>query len=59
VRAWYDNGQLRVEESYKDDKLDGVQRCWHGNGRLWREGNYKNGLKVGVHKEWSAKMLAR
>lgn len=48
ARAWYDDGGLHVEESFRAGLREGrfVER--HRNGSVAREGTYAAGLKVGV-----------
>ena len=45
------NGQMKVEYTYKDNKLDGLCRAWHENGKLWEDGIYKDGIKYGLYIE--------
>ena len=35
---YYDNGQIKLEENYKDSKLDGKRTRWHENGQIEIEG---------------------
>ena len=46
-RAYYPNGQLKIEGNYKDGKEDGFWTVWYENGKKKAEGNYKNGDQVG------------
>lgn len=32
VETYYDNGQLRTRENYKNDKREGLREVWHDNG---------------------------
>ena len=34
VERYHDNGQLELEVSYVNGKLEGVARMWHENGQL-------------------------
>ncbi|MCK5215377.1 MAG: hypothetical protein KAR05_08500 [Candidatus Omnitrophica bacterium] len=42
-RELYKNGQLKLERSYKDGKLDGFFRTYYEDGRLHQEKNFVNG----------------
>ena len=46
----YYNGKLKVEESYKKGKLEGVRKRYSATGKLWNEGNYKKGKQEGLFK---------
>ena len=35
----YPNGQLKIEDNYKDGKRDGLQKEWYENGQLESEEN--------------------
>lgn len=41
-RTFYDNGQLKTEENYKNGKKDGVSREYSKNGQLIAEANFKD-----------------
>jgi hypothetical protein len=43
--AWYDNGQMEMKRSYKDDKLHGLMTTWHENGQMKSKTTWKNGKK--------------
>ena len=43
---------LMFEESYKDDKLDGISTIWHQNGQKKSEINYKDGKREGKSTSW-------
>lgn len=47
VKAFYTNGQLEFEETYKNGKLDGPHKSYYENGELLSEGNGE-----GVYKEY-------
>lgn len=47
-----DNGQLLVEETYEDGKLEGVKKEWYGNGQPKSVEYYKNGKRDGVCEFW-------
>ena len=62
---YYENGQKRREEYYKEGKKDGLWVSWYKNGQKSEEENWKdgkrNGLMVGWHEngqkesEWNFK----
>jgi len=49
---WYENGQKKSEETYKDGKIDGKCIGWHENGKKSYEGTYKDGKIDGKWTEW-------
>ncbi len=56
---WYDyneisklDGQIRVEEYYKDDKKDGKSINRYENGQMSSEIYYKNGIRNGKSTYW-------
>ena len=55
LKLWYENGQIRQEIKYKEDKVDGIYRRWYENGQLKEEENYKEGKKDGLSKQWDEK----
>ncbi len=52
MREWYENGQLFVEYSYKNERRDGMQKKWYDNGQLMQLYNYKNGKLEGLQTKW-------
>ena len=50
--SWYDNGQKKEEETYKDGKEDGKWTQWYGNGQKSIERTYKNGEVDGEWTQW-------
>jgi len=44
---------LKLEENYKDGKLDGKWTERHPNGQKWQEGNYKDGNPEGKFTFWN------
>ena len=40
---YYDKGQMKLEENYKDGKKDGKWTKWCCDGTLRTEENYKDG----------------
>ena len=51
-KEWYENGQLKCHESYKDGKAERDLKEWYKNGQLERHGSYKDGKYEGERKEW-------
>jgi len=51
-RQWYSNGQLAIEETYKDGKLNGLYRSWYTNGQLSFEKNYKDSKLNDLFRSW-------
>jgi len=51
-RDYYDNGLLRYEHNYVNNKLEGLQKQWYDNGQLWYKFNYVNDKQEGVRKGW-------
>ena len=48
----YENGQKKVEGTWKDGKEDGLRTRWHKNGKKALELTYKDGKKVGLATAW-------
>lgn len=46
VETYYDNGQLRLRETYKDGNLDGLCKEWSRDGKPIGRVTYKNGVAV-------------
>jgi antitoxin component YwqK of YwqJK toxin-antitoxin module len=51
--TYYENGQKKVEGTYKDGKRDGLFTQWYGNGKKQKRGTYKDGKRDGLITEWS------
>jgi len=51
-KIYHDNGQLKGEGSYVDDKQEGLWKHYHENGQLDVEGYMKNGIPEGVQKTY-------
>jgi len=47
---WYENGQKRWEDNYKDGKKDGLLTLWYENGQKEAEVNAKDGKMVTMTK---------
>ena len=52
VVAKHENGQKRLEATYKDGKPGGLSTSWHENGQKKAEGTFKNGKLEGLWTEW-------
>ena len=52
VVAKHENGQKRLEVTYKDGKLEGLSLWWHENGQKKSEATYKDGKLEGLVTEW-------
>lgn len=52
AQIWSENGVLRVESHYKQNRLTGQYRSWWENGILGSESNYVDGKMNGVEKKW-------
>ena len=52
TRAWYENGQIKYEHNYKNDRRHGIFRGWYQIGQIRFEENFKNGERHGICKEW-------
>ena len=50
--SYYENGQKKWEENYKDGKLDGKYTAWDENGQKKWEENYKDGKQDGKSTMW-------
>ena len=51
-REYYENGQLKLECTYKDGQLDGISKEYYKNNQLSCEYNFKNGQLDGLCKEY-------
>ena len=52
LTLWYESGQKKVEETYKDGKRNGVRYEWHESGQKKSEETYKDGRPDGVLTMW-------
>jgi hypothetical protein len=52
---YYDNGQLKQKENYKDGKQDGLLEKYYSNGQLWSRQNFKNGKQDGLLEDYYRK----
>ena len=51
TRYW-DNGQKKWEEHYKDDEKDGTWIDWYENGQKKGEGNWTDRERDGLWTKW-------
>ena len=49
---YYENGQIKLEGNYKDNKRDGKWTYWYENGQIEQEGNYKDHKQDGKWTWW-------
>jgi antitoxin component YwqK of YwqJK toxin-antitoxin module len=47
-KAWFENGTLWSEGTYKDGKRNGNGIFYHENGRKYIEGMYRDDIRVGA-----------
>ena len=48
----YENGQKKVEGTWKDGKEEGLMTRWHENGQKEAEGTFKDGKRKGLVTSW-------
>jgi|TARA_B110000211_G_C13527974_1_gene313794 antitoxin component YwqK of YwqJK toxin-antitoxin module len=48
----FSDGQLKLEENFKDGKRNGEYKKWYDNGKLIMVINYKDGELDGLFKKW-------
>jgi antitoxin component YwqK of YwqJK toxin-antitoxin module len=51
-KEYYENGNLRKEETYKEDKREGAYKEYYENDTLREEGEYKEGKQHGLCKQY-------
>ena len=51
-RAWYENGQIKMQGEYQYDLPVGQFSWWHPNGQKYAEGQYVDGREHGVWRWW-------
>ncbi|MDC1386361.1 hypothetical protein N8384_03070 [Candidatus Thioglobus sp.] len=49
---WYENGQIKSEESFKDNKWDGKHTYWYENGQKKKESRDVKGKYEGKWTSW-------
>ena len=47
-KEYWKNGKIRLEESYKEEQLEGLSRYFYENGIKMSEVNYTNGKKMAL-----------
>lgn len=52
TRAWYENGQLRMEGNFHENQRQGVFRWWYSNGQQQLVGTFQMGRKAGEWTWW-------
>ena len=45
-KSYYQNGQVEMEEPYKNGERDGVIKVYDENGKLVRQATFKNGKQI-------------
>ena len=49
---WYESGEVKEKQNWKNEKLDGLYTKWYENGQKKREGTFKDGKRVGLYTSW-------
>ena len=49
---WYENGQKRAEQNWKDGKKNGLATYWYENGQKESQRTFKDGKKNGLWTNW-------
>ena len=49
---WYENGQKKSEENFKEGARDGKSSMWYEDGQIEEEGNFINGKNHGLFTRW-------
>ena len=52
MKRFYPNGNLMVEATYKDGKLEGLGKLYYENGNLKDETTFKDGKPEGLSKRY-------
>lgn len=52
VIAYYENGSVRYQGEFADDKRNGHWVYWYENGNKWSDGYFKNDLRDGFGTTW-------
>jgi len=52
-KAFHENGKLKSEGNWKDDKQDGLHKGWFENGQIEYECNWQDGVPHGISKNWN------
>lgn len=48
--VFYQDGKLKSEGGFKDEKRNGVWRVWYQNGNIWSEGEFVDGKAEGFRR---------
>lgn len=48
----YRNGQLKLEITLREGKLNGLSQVWRENGFIWAKTNWKDGNLDGLYQQW-------
>ena len=51
VTWWYEDGQIKEERNFKNNKQHGKWTVWYDNGQKWGTGEFKDEVEVG-HWIW-------
>lgn len=46
-KQFYPGGNIEIEQSFKNARLNGVRKFYHPNGKLYLVENFKNGIRKG------------
>ena len=52
AEKYFNSGQLKSRETYKNGKLNGLCEVWHRNGQLLARATYKGGNLEGLFEIW-------
>jgi hypothetical protein len=50
----HENGQLRIQETYRNGKREGISKIWYSNGQICTQNFYRDGRLEGSSKWWNA-----
>ena len=51
-KSWHKNGQKRIERTWKNGLLEGLEQYWYENGQKCYKANWKNEQKDGLEQCW-------
>jgi antitoxin component YwqK of YwqJK toxin-antitoxin module len=51
-KKWYENGQLKIESTWKGGKRNGLCRQWYKDGQLLEECTFNDGRLDGLYRTW-------
>ena len=52
VEKYYENGQLKANQTYINNRLDGLSTEYSKNGQLFYKRNYKEGVQFGLYESY-------